>query len=48
MVEGLHLPFVEGMRLEGQLFIQLQTGQEALQLQDVALDAYAKGEPSGL
>jgi len=48
IVEGLHLPFVEGMRLESQLFIELQTGQEALDLQDKALDAYASGESSGL
>ncbi len=48
VVQGLRQPFAEGMRLEGQLFIQLQTGQEALALQDTALDAYAKGQPSGL
>lgn len=48
IVEGLHLPFADGMRLEGQLFIELQTGKEALELQDKALDAYASGGSSGL
>jgi enoyl-CoA hydratase/carnithine racemase len=48
IVEGLRLPFVDGMRLEGRLFIELQTGAEALGLQDKALDAYASGGPSGL
>jgi enoyl-CoA hydratase len=43
VVEGLRLPLDEGLRLEGRLFIQLQTGQEALALQDEALDSYAKG-----
>ena len=43
VVEGLRLPFEEGLRLEGQLFLELQTGAEALELQDQALDSYAKG-----
>jgi hypothetical protein len=43
VVEGLRLPLDEGLRLEGQLFLQLQTGAEALDLQDQALDSYAKG-----
>ncbi len=43
VVEGLKLPLDEGLRLEGQLFLQLQTGKEALGLQDAALDSYAKG-----
>jgi enoyl-CoA hydratase/carnithine racemase len=43
IIEGLHLPFDEGMRLEGQLFIGLQTGAEALELQDRTLDAYRGG-----
>jgi enoyl-CoA hydratase len=43
VVEGLRLPLDEGLRLEGQLFLQLQTGKEALELQDQALDSYAKG-----
>ncbi len=48
MVEGLRLPFGEGMRLEGGLFVELQTGQEALDLQASAIDAYAKGQSPGL
>jgi enoyl-CoA hydratase/carnithine racemase len=43
IVEGTRLPFDEGMRLEGQLFIGLQTGKEALELQDRTLDAYRAG-----
>lgn len=43
VIDGLRLPFDEGMRLEGQLFLQLQTGAEALELQDQTLQAYAKG-----
>lgn len=43
IVEGLKLPFDEGLRLEGRLFLQLQTGREALALQDETLDTYAKG-----
>jgi enoyl-CoA hydratase len=43
VVEGMRLPFEEGMRLEGQLFIELQTGQEALELQDRTLEAYRDG-----
>jgi hypothetical protein len=43
MIEGTRLPFVDGLRLEGQLFIGLQTGAEALELQDRTLDAYRGG-----
>ena len=43
MVEGSRLGFVDGLRLEGQLFIGLQTGAEALELQDRTLDAYRAG-----
>jgi enoyl-CoA hydratase/carnithine racemase len=43
MVEGMRLPFDEALRLEGQLFIGLQTGREALELQDRTLDAYRAG-----
>jgi enoyl-CoA hydratase len=43
VVEGLRLPLDEGLRLEGRLFIGLQTGGDALALQDQALDSYAKG-----
>ncbi len=46
MVEGARLPFDEGMRLEGQLFLGLQTGAEALELQDRTLESYrAGGDP---
>jgi enoyl-CoA hydratase/carnithine racemase len=40
IVEGLRLPFAEGLRLEGQLFIECQTGAEALALQTDALTRY--------
>ncbi|MEX2393803.1 MAG: enoyl-CoA hydratase/isomerase family protein, partial [Actinomycetota bacterium] len=43
VVEGSRLPFDEGLRLEGQLFIQLQTGKEALDLQDATLEGYRAG-----
>jgi enoyl-CoA hydratase len=43
IVEGTRLPFVDGLRLEGQLFIGLQTGAEALELQDRTLEAYRGG-----
>jgi enoyl-CoA hydratase len=43
MVEGNRLPFADGLRLEGQLFIGLQTGSEALGLQDSTLEAYRAG-----
>lgn len=43
MVEGTRLPFADGLRLEGQLFIDLQTGAEALGLQERTLDAYRSG-----
>ena len=43
VVEGLRLPIAEGLRLEGELFVRLQTGTEALELQDNALESYAAG-----
>ncbi len=43
IVDGMRLPLDEGLRLEGQLFIQLQTGAEALQLQDSTLESYERG-----
>jgi enoyl-CoA hydratase/carnithine racemase len=43
LVEGLRLSFEEGLRLEGQLFVELQTGKEALDLQDATLESYASG-----
>jgi enoyl-CoA hydratase len=41
VVEGMTLPLDEGLRLEGRLFLELQTGREALDLQRGALDRYA-------
>lgn len=43
MVEGTRLPFADGLRIEGQEFIALQTGEEALGLQDRTLDDYRAG-----
>jgi enoyl-CoA hydratase len=43
MVEGTRLQFDEGLRLEGEQFIALQTGADALALQDRTLDAYRAG-----
>jgi len=48
MVEGMRMSFTEGMRLEGQLFVELQTGAEAVELEERALEAYRTGQPSGL
>ena len=45
MLEGLSMPLAEGLRLEGQLFIGLQTGVEALDLQRGALDRYESAAP---
>ena len=41
LVEGLQLPLDEGLRLEGRLFVELQLGQEALALEEAALERYA-------
>ncbi len=43
VVQGMRLPFDEGLRLEGQLFIELQTGKEALDIQDRTLESYRAG-----
>jgi enoyl-CoA hydratase/carnithine racemase len=48
VVEGLRLPFDDGLRLEGQLFMQLQTSPEAIELEERASEAYSRGETSGL
>jgi hypothetical protein len=48
MVEGLRSSFADGLRLEGQLFVQLQTGPEAIELEERALEAYREGRESGL
>ena len=41
IVEGLRLPFDEGLRLEGSLFIQLQAGEEAVGLEHAASERYS-------
>jgi enoyl-CoA hydratase len=41
VVEGMTLSLDEGLRLEGRLFLELQTGRQALDLQRGALDRYA-------
>jgi enoyl-CoA hydratase/carnithine racemase len=46
VLEGMSLPLDEALRLEGRLFIGLQTGQEALDLQRGALDRYEAAGPS--
>ncbi|HUP86967.1 MAG TPA: enoyl-CoA hydratase/isomerase family protein [Acidimicrobiales bacterium] len=48
MLDGLSMPLAEGLRLEGQLFIGLQTGQEALELQRGALDRYETASPEAI
>jgi enoyl-CoA hydratase len=46
MLEGASLPLGEALALEGRLFIGLQTGREALDLQRGALDRYSAAGPS--
>ena len=48
MLEGLSLPLADGLRLEGQLFLGLQTGTEALDLQRGALDRYETAAPGDI
>ncbi len=48
MVEGLRVSFTDGLRLEGRLFLELQTGPDAIALEERALDAYEQGRESGL
>ena len=45
LLEGASLPLDEALRVEGRLFIALQTGQEALELQRGALDRYDAAGP---
>ena len=40
IVQGLRLPFDEGLRLEGRLFVECQLGPEAVKLEEEALDRY--------
>lgn len=44
IVEGLRLPFDEGMSLEGRLFLEVQGGEEAIALEREAAAAYERGE----
>jgi len=48
MLEGLSMPLADGLRLEGQLFVGLQTGTEALDLQRGALDRYDTAAPGDI
>lgn len=48
IVEGLRGSFEDGLRLEGQLFVGLQTSREAIELEERAIEAYRAGRPSGL
>jgi enoyl-CoA hydratase len=48
IVEGLRLPPDEGLRLEGRLFAELQTGPEAIELEERASQTYAAGGSPGL
>jgi enoyl-CoA hydratase len=43
--EGMSLPLADALRVEGRLFIELQTGVTALDLQRGALDRYAAAPP---
>jgi enoyl-CoA hydratase len=40
LIDGIDLPLAEGLRIESQLFIQLQRGAEAIALEEAALDRY--------
>jgi enoyl-CoA hydratase len=40
IVEGLRLPFADGLRLEGQLFVECQTNTAAIELEEQALGRY--------
>lgn len=43
IAEGLRQGFSDGLRLEGQLFLELQTGKEAIELEHRALETYRSG-----
>jgi enoyl-CoA hydratase/carnithine racemase len=45
VVEGLRLPFDEGLRLEGRLFVECQLGGEAVALEEAALRRYGEAPP---
>jgi enoyl-CoA hydratase len=44
VLEGLRLPLADGLRLEGQLFIECQTSAAAIELEHNALARYADAE----
>jgi enoyl-CoA hydratase len=48
VVEGLRMPLEDGLRLEGRLFVELQTSPEAIELEEAASAAYRRGESPGL
>ena len=48
IVEGLRVGFDDGLRLEGRLFGALQTGAEAIALEERALETYRSGGSPGL
>jgi enoyl-CoA hydratase len=43
IIEGMRAPFEDGLRLEGQLFLELQTGAEAVELEHQASELYRSG-----
>lgn len=43
IVEGLRLPFADGLRLEGRLFFELQAGPEAVALEEEMSGRYQAG-----
>jgi enoyl-CoA hydratase/carnithine racemase len=45
IVEGLRAPFDEGLRIEGQLFLECQLGPDAARLQADALRRYSESSP---
>jgi enoyl-CoA hydratase/carnithine racemase len=45
VIEGLRLPFDEGLRLEGRLFVECQLGGEAVALEEAALRRYDEAPP---
>jgi enoyl-CoA hydratase len=45
IVQGLRMPFADGLRLEGQLFIECQTNAAAIQLEHDALTRYRDAAP---
>jgi enoyl-CoA hydratase len=48
VVEGLRMPLDEGLRLEGRLFMELQTSPEAIELEERASQTYRSGGSPGL